>query len=420
MLSKKDIKLLGLFCPLLFFLSYLQARAILPPYYYPTTGLLSWPFRLFILYIGVKCFWKSAKKFQLLTLFIIISMISGCMYLFSGYPINLYVHSLAFYILPMLMAYVALDKSNTEVFMFSLFWSSIILFLVGLYLFFVFPSWYAAGISEHVNNAWYNNTDIMRSDEWLKENTRLSSFMLSSYAISYYSMFALPYAYLKYINSIDKKKILYFVAIVIIIIAAFLCQQRAAIAMVLMTTFLFIYLRNRRNLPKIILIVGLLIGVGILVVYQYQDNLFVAMVTNRFEEMTLDKAMEGSRTTQIQNVLSTVDNILLGKGIGSGGGEARRIGLVGATDANYVKMLYEQGFIGLFVFIIIGITTLFKGFKNIRYLFPETMAVFGILFSMLGADPLTYFFYILPFWYCMGRIWNKNYLLTLKLNNIHV
>ena len=115
--------------------------------------------------------------------------------------------------------------------------------------------------------------------------------------------------------------------------------------MVLMTTFLFIYLRNRRNLPKIILIFALLIGLGIFVAYQYQDNLFVALVTNRFEEMTFGKAMEGSRTYQVQNLLSSIDNILLGRGIGSGGGEARKIGLVAATDANYVKMLYEQGLI---------------------------------------------------------------------------
>lgn len=420
MLNKADVKLLGWFFPLLFFISYLQARAILPPHYYPTTGLLSWPFRVFILYIGVKCFFSSAKRFQPLTFFIIISIVSGCMYLFSGYPINLYVHSIAFYVLPMLMAYVALDKSDTEVFMSSFFWSSIVLFVVGIYLFIFYPAWYANGISEHFNNAWSSDSGSFRSDEWLKEHTRLSSFMLSSYAISYYSIFALPYAYVKFANSRDKKRKLYFIAIVIIIISAFLCQQRVAIAMALMTTFLYIYLKNKKNLFKIFFLVIILVGIGLFIAFQFQDNLLVAMVINRFEEMTLGKAMEGSRTTQIQNVLSAIDNLLLGKGIGSGGGEARRIGLVGATDANYVKMLYEQGLLGLLSFILIGIITLLKGFINIRYLFVETMAVFGILFSMLGADPLTYFFYILPFWYCMGRIWNKNYLITLKMNKIHV
>ncbi len=418
MLSKIEIKLLGCFFPLLFFISYLQARAILPPHYYPTTGLLSWPFRIFVLYIGVKCFYRNVHRLQSLAFFIIISIVSGCMYVFSGYPINLYIHSIAFYIMPMLIAYVALDRTDTEVFMRTLFWSSIVLFVVGIYLFIFYPTWYANGISEHFNNSW--NSDSFRSDEWLMEHTRLSSFMLSSYAISYYSMYTLPYAYLKYINSTGKKKILYFLTIVIIVITAFLCQQRVAIAMVLMTTFLFLYLRNRKNLFKVLFISSLFVVIGFFIAYQYQDNLYVAMVINRFEEMSFDKAMEGSRTSQIQNVISAIDNIILGKGIGSGGGVARRMGLVGATDANYVKMLYEQGLFGLSIFLLIGVVTLFKGFKNIRYLFVETIAVFGILFSMLGADPLTYYFYILPFWYCMGRIWNKDYLLTLKLNNIHV
>lgn len=421
-LSNTDYKYLLWFFPILFIICYLQTRSILPPYGAPTDGIVCWPLRLFILYVGIKSFIRNHHKYKVLSAFIILLVFSGVFYLLGDKPITLYILSLAFYVSPMLMTYVGLDNFDFEgKFYKVLLASCVIIFFVGLYLYFFSPSWYVSAVASRYNNSWYTDVDQMRSDEWVFERARFSTVFLTSYAVSYFSMYSVPLSLALLVANKDRKKRKWYIlSAIICFIASILCQQRVAMACSLFTVFLFFFLQDKKYfMYSLVLFVVIITGFYI-VIQNYSDNNVYLNVIARFSEMTLTDAFEGSRSDQVVNILKEWDNPIFGMGVGSGGGEARRLGYTGITDGNFIRILYENGIVGAFLFLSMSISALIRGLRNIKYLYVETSILISILASMVGADPLSYFFYIIPFWYALGRLNNKEYLQYKIRNNLHI
>jgi len=394
------------FYPVLFLIAYLQSRAILPPYYSPTTGIIVWPLRLFILFLGTKAFLIYFKRLPLLSFFILYSLFSIICVLISGKPIELYVNSVAFYVMPMLVAYVGYYDNGNKFYK-SLVYSCLVLFVVGIYLHFFRPVWYQTAVLDIVTGAWSYEKNVFQDDIWIIENSRMQSFLLDSYAISYYSMFTLPLVLYSIAVDSSWKKTKYAVVFVIYC-SSMLCLQRVSMLCTTGTLLFYYYMKKKEHWLFTIVLATILFVLINYIVAAFGENDYLAMILDRWSRMSFSEAMEGSRTRQITAIMNAWTNYPFGEGIGTGGGEARKMGLVGASDCNALKMLFEQGVIGFILFYFLSIKTLIRAYKNIRKLFPEFIIIVSVLIAMIGADPLTYFFYIIPFWYAIGRVWNKN------------
>lgn len=403
-LSDKDLYWFYRIFPILFCIAFLQTRAILPPYYSPTTGIIVWPIRLFILYIGIKAFLIYSRDIPILNIFILYSIISIICVIVSGKPVSLYINSIAFYVMPMFVAYVGYADDKNTFYKFFV-GSCIVLFVIGIYLHFFRPAWYQTAVLDLTTGAWSYEKNIFQDDNWIIENARMQSFLLDSYAISYYSMFSLPLVlYSLYVDP-SWKKVKYFFVFVIYA-SSMLCMQRVSMVCTTGTLIFYYYLRHKHQLLLTLTILIILFVIISLLVSQLADNDFFAMVYDRWMHMSFSEAMEGSRTKQINGIMNAWGNYLFGEGIGTGGGEARKMGIVGASDCNTLKMLYEQGIVGFLLFHFLALKSLIVAYNNIKFLFPEFIIIGCVLLSMIGADPLTYSFYIIPFWYAIGRVWN--------------
>jgi hypothetical protein len=50
----------------------------------------------------------------------------------------------------------------------------------------------------------------------------------------------------------------------------------------------------------------------------------------------------------------------------------------------------------------------------------EGAFLLSILIAMIGSNALDFSLYIIPFWYAMGRVWNKEYLQNQIINKDHI
>ena len=399
-MTKFNNYLLYLFYPLLLILGYLQARAILPPYYVPLTGNLMIPFSIVV------------RVYFFYTLVTIIS------YSFNGRPIMLYFQEMAYVSPTMLIAFVAADKSidNKGKFYKILFVSWLICFTIGFYLYFFRPDWYTTAITlKHAATSWKNQ---MLSDDQILEQFRFGSFLLDSYAVSFLSMFLFPMSVCYFSRANRDKKRLLFLTIIIIAISALLSMQRIAIVCLIVDVIL-LYILGEKEIKKsmsyiLILIIGLFLVFG---GYLIATEEIWEKVLNAFSSDNLDDAINGSRLYQIKTVFNQLDNPITGQGIGSLGGRARELGLAGISDCCWVKIFCEQGIIGFVMFCALMIKTLKRAFKNKTFYYVEICAIINIMIAMMVSDPLFYQKYVLPFWFMIGRVWNNTYLERVKLKN---
>jgi hypothetical protein len=116
------------------------------------------------------------------------------------------------------------------------------------------------------------------------------------------------------------------------------------------------------------------------------------------------------RGDQYTLIMKSWENYFFGHGLGSGGHEAVRLGYIGINDGNYHKILYETGIIGCLWFAIIIVATFIRGLWRFKYCLLELTIVFYYIVAMLGQNVLEFRIMIIPFWYCLGKIWNKKLL----------
>jgi hypothetical protein len=126
------------------------------------------------------------------------------------------------------------------------------------------------------------------------------------------------------------------------------------------------------------------------------------------------------RSGMTTNMLEGFNSMIFGTGIGTGGVRAERAGLKAVSDANYTKMLVEQGIVGCVLFFTFIIQTCHRIVKYFKYYAMEGAFLLSILIAMIGSNALDFSLYIIPFWYAMGRVWNKEYLQNQIINKDHI
>lgn len=317
-------------------------------------------------------------------------------------------------------AFVGMDRGQTSnKFYDYLFWGSVLAMAVGYYIYFVRPSWYQSFYTFVINNTWFRSDYVSFDD--IVDSYRFSSFAPDSYFTEYIGMLAFSLGLMKTFKS-SSNKLLYLICSLIILGAVFLSLQRSAIisCILMIAAYFFYYMFNKKehNKGNFKYIIYALVILGIIVLALGSMEV-VQKVLFRFTQMGASDAfeVEGSRTEQIRTTLASWENFITGNGMGTAGSKARSMGYPGISDGNYIKLLVEEGIIGFVIFMALIISTFIKALKNFKYLSMECCVVGSLIFTMLGSDSLMFTFYIVPYWYVIGKVWNPDYLSDLKLNN---
>lgn len=418
--SSKEFKVLHWFYPILFVVLFMQSMGYIPPKGMPGDGVYIWPFRLILIYFGIKAFLYNNRKCNILTVYIIYSLSSFALYAFNGYPLKLYIYDIAFYLSSILFAYVGMDDSDeSDKFREHTFYAIIVAFGIGMYLYFFNPSWYQDAWVINYNGRWYK--DGLNADfDFISANMRFSSFFMSSYATEYYGLFALPFALCGVMmEKKRRKRTLYMACTLFILLVLALSLQRAAIVSAILMLIVFAIYDAGHSHSASYFYLYFIVG-SIILVSLYATTDVGERVIERFGKLTLSDTFSEARTSQNEDLLGVWNNLILGNGLGAGGNEARKMGYPAVTDSNYVKILVEQGIIGFLLFLSFIIATCKRIFSNFKYLALEGAFFASVLVAMIGSNSLMFSLYIPPFWYSVGKIWNDNYLIGLMKKEKHI
>ena len=380
-------------------------------YRFPIIGIY---LRIALLYSAIVSF-KYVRRgivLEFLLIYIAYCLISVVSVWDNSVELEGYSYDVLNYLLPMLAFFLGSNTNNNDNQYYRWFLYSV-LFCFGLGLIFYFFSydWYVEKVSNRYSDR--IGTELSSLDH-LHEKTRFSSFMYTSYPIQYFGISALSYLLFliyKHEGSL-KTGIFYAVSLMVILLSIILCQQRAAwgYMAVLLAFYMFIASGRKGRIWKSVLGgVLILLAMGI---FMSNSGTIKEVLSLRLSEMSFSTAMSG-REDQYQSLWSNWTNPFLGQGMGSGGAIARIAGLPGASDANYMKILYENGVVGAFLFLGIILPTLMRVFKNAKRYYVELHIIVFFLFAMIGSNSLCIsIYYSVIFWFAIGRVWNNNYIIN--------
>ena len=333
-----------------------------------------WIFSIYYVAIGLLSFCriKYHKIFKLFFIaWIIYIILSG---LLADLPVRYLTEEFKRFMAPTFFVFVGMYCRSDKIykaFLFSIFFSVVL----GFLLYILKPSWYIRFLVECFKNLLYANS-AENANSVMESAFRFQSFFTDCYAISYFVTFSLCIILCDFYreNRIVTNKRLQFAILLSLVIAIFWSGFRVAITyMILLFVWMILYGSYTNNPNNKLFIRIFIIGTAILVLFflflsdnHYFSYIFES-VSNRFSDFSYETAMEGSRNTQQEKVLESWQNAIFGEGTGSKGAQARIDGLPAITDGGYVKMLVENGFVGISLFLMIMLATIIRGLKYIHY-----------------------------------------------------
>lgn len=359
---------------------------------------------------------KIAKVF---TVFLLLVLFSFIQYIYNDRPIELYINDVTNYVAAMLFFYIgSTDDRAGRPFYTKLVYATTIIFTIGLLYYVTLPGWFLSRTVDAINMsslAEYNETNVLG-------HMRFGAFWGNSYPVSHLSVFCVAIAIFDLGYSEDRKKLLALLCLIIGLLSSFASMHRAsiigsALAMVIYFYFNHVTARRKDNVYLIIAGIALVLG-AIAFMPDMSDRIddIIAMVTNRVNNnMSLENALKERKfTTQ---VMQDMRFYFFGHGLGAASVGARAYGFPGISDMQYIKMFYENGVVGAFLFIVIIITAIKRGIKYIGYYLTEIVIIAFILVAMLGSNSLSiYYMFVFPFWYAVGRICNNDYFRKMRTN----
>lgn len=286
--------------------------------------------------------------------------------------------------------------------------------LFGLYCLLYPPEWYIKRVEE----ALYFFYNGHASSSAILEQFRLRSFYRSSYAISYMCTMSIVYELFNYnknhfFKRKSKTKYVYLYVILLIITSA-LCMMRAPILCWMIGVFVFgLYyyatthfsgiVKNRNN-RKVTDFLTFLIPAILLCFYfySYMDSDSIGFLLGKFNAVIENKEdfIEDRFFLQAQSFT------LFGEGFAKYNiATFYKFGLTCIADGEYVKIIAEQGFVGLAILLTMFIIGLLKAAFNFKHLYYELFIIIMLLICMIGADPLS-----IPdkhcfiYWLALGQI----------------
>lgn len=352
-----------------------------------------------IVFCSLYCF-RNIEKYVIVDYFVCFYLfytLISC--LFSNYNFELYFYGIKYQVVYTLLYFVGRSHLVTREGLYGNFEKPLLIaFFIGLVLYVWQPAWYIApkleNLSEYATEASYH------------EMTRLSSIWPHSYFVGYSSAFYIMYVFKKYL--IDREYDKYFmIKLSIATLCLFFAQQRVSI------TFSCIYIlglslyslrlgKEGWKIIKIIIAITL-IGAGILYyLNNYAENSLLTYIVERSSSSD-----EGNFITDRIHMFDHFSKYvnLIGCGLGRFGHQSMKYYPDFIGDNEYMRILCELGYIGLFLILTIFLISIKRGLHAISYFSFELGVAFFFLFAMIGAAPLelgTLQPYLL--WFCLGRL----------------
>lgn len=344
--------------------------------------------------------------------FILYGLASGILFLFHEVPFLSYVIEVDKYLCAMAFFFIGGDRNNTgDDYEKFFLWACLVCFLVGFYLYFFPPSWYSRQLVAMRALRWYKSA---ASEFTILDYSRFSSFWGTSYAMSFFGVTALGFSFLEVdIGSTRRDRLLGWLGVFVCWTACILSQERIAMACSTLTVGVHLLYTGVVERKQYALWLAAGIGVAVLALafldsdaLEGRFSVVAEQLQRRTEDMSFDTAMS-TRTYQYENALKDWNSVLVGYGVGSASGYARSQQFMGVNDGNYVKILYEQGVVGLAWFALILLGSLVQGIRHFRYCRFETGILVFFMLAAIGSNAFCInALYVMPFWYALGRIWN--------------
>jgi hypothetical protein len=196
------------------------------------------------------------------------------------------------------------------------------------------------------------------------------------------------------------------IALLVSLVSTVLTFRRSALFVLIMSILVMHFLGFfRYSFVKkryLLLELAFFYCVVLLISYNFDDfftNLFerVSMLAEAFDER------KGNNT-----VAFSQGNFLIGGGLGAFGHKVVPYSKVVIADGNYYKMYAELGIIGVFVFLSILLSTVFKGIQDLKNTYLEMGIVLGLSMMAIGSNIFEYQIIAPIFWYSVGRIFATN------------
>jgi O-antigen ligase len=297
--------------------------------------------------------------------------------------------------------------------------------IIGLALYVITPGWYVLRRIQIAEMTSWSGTSY--DADSLLSSMRFSSYFSDSYEVSTFGMIALSIAlFVFFIKSFKGKRWLGISFIIINYAAAVISQQRVAMAMATFAVIFYIFYGLNRGHGKqsrtmLIAIISLTVMFASLVVFYMGDRAeqLQFLLFDRLENMDVSSALE-ERNYQIK-LLDSWTMPITGHGTGAGGSKAGLFGLPHVNDNNYLQLLYENGIIGALLFTLVIGRTLIRSVKHMRCYLTELIIIMFFLAAMVGSNILNFgYMLVIPFWYAIGRVWNKNHYKNALLNKDYI
>lgn len=367
------------------------------------------------------------RKNTIFTALFVLSIASLFSYLYNDRPFEC-AHNDLFNTVPaMLFFLIALNEKdcNRHFYDYYMYVSSAI-YLLGIFCYILTPGWYVNSLAEARSASLLNRgVEVGFDGDTVLDSLRFSAFFINSYPISLFSIYTLSLSLFSFFKRSGKGKYSLY-CIIISLVTAILSMHRVSIAcaVLIIVFFLVNEIVNGRGTTvlKIIIVSIICVFTSMLFLDGFQDRFLdlFDMLLERTEDMSVSSAYN-ERQGLTNELFSQWKYVIFGHGIGSGGPQARFLGYPGVSDAGYAKLLFENGIVGFSLFLLLVVTTCVRGLKYFQYYIAELAIIVFVCIAMLGSNSLSIaYIYIIPFWYSLGKIWNKEYLNFVINNDIHV
>ena len=277
--------------------------------------------------------------------------------------------------------------------------------VIGLYCFVFEPAWYKNAINLTISK--YYTIEAIQASPIL-EQYRLRSFYQGTYVLAYFCAIVLIYEfYIMFIKNTAtyRRHIIY---ILLLVTTSLLCMMRAPIF-----CYLFVFLvsvafalvhtnnsRSKRILFSLIILSAISISILFAIINVETIDFLESKVT-RFSEGNINENFILDRL-----FLQAQSFTICGDGYGKYSAYAYyNYGMPCVADGEYMKIISEQGFVGLTIMLLIFTSGFIKALFHFKQLFFELCLIFMLFVCMIGADPLSiYDKHCFIFWMALGQI----------------
>lgn len=273
--------------------------------------------------------------------------------------------------------------------------------VIGIYCFFFRPEWYVQMITDSL----YNREGTITENMYL-EAFRLRSIFPSPYTLAYFCSIVLIYEFFLVFGNKIKNAGKHYVLIGLLIITLILAMMRAPMVCTVVGLLMAIYSGYRYGkisgtiIFKVFLIMIILLCIPI--VLNKMDS-----ESNKFFLSKITSVTENTEDfIEYRLFLDQRDSGLLGDGVGRHDMHADKYNPgTSIRDGEYMKIIQEQGYIGLTLFVILCFIALCKCLVDFKHLSFELCLLIMLLVCMIGANPLSAGDkHTIIFWLALGQI----------------